>query len=125
MAGGAGATTPVEDSIKETVYTHLGLKARAKAKEKAKEIVTIAVRPGITRGSVRASKRARAKAKVSTENVTTAGKRNTLQESARRAKMGESLKGKGEGYKGRGKGSWSWGKGIWNVDGDELQGEWE
>ena len=88
LADGAGTTTPVEGMIKELVSMRLGSKARAKAKERAKENVTIAVRPGITRGSVRASKRARAKAKVSKENVTTVGRRVTLQKSAPKGKHG-------------------------------------
>ncbi len=52
-------TTRAGGTIKETVFTHLASKVKARAK--AKEIVIIADRPGITQESAPTHKRAKAK----------------------------------------------------------------
>ncbi len=72
--------------IKEMVSMRSRSRERVRAKGKAREIVTLAVRPGTTQGSVLTRNRAIAKEKVSTESVTTAGKKAIPQESALRAK---------------------------------------
>ena len=103
LADGAGRTTLAEDTTKEMVSMRSRSKAKAKAKEKARESVTTAVRLDITQGNAPIPKRAKARAKVSRENVTAAGRRVTLQESAPRAKKEESPKGKERGTKAKAK----------------------
>ena len=88
----AGRKTLEEDTTTEMASMRSHSRARAKAKEKVKESVLTAAQPDTSQGTAPIRKGTKAKAKESKEHVTTAERKDTLQENAPKARAKEKEK---------------------------------